>query len=69
MMVDVLKHVGTEQSSSDLLKMLVKIGASWSQQCFRVNRETLFGPNFFYHLLSAEKPVNILFVAFYSRCG
>ena len=47
MKVDVLKHVGTEQSSSDLWKTLVKIGASWSEQCFRVDGETPAGPRAF----------------------
>ncbi len=30
-----LKHEGTSHSSSDLLKICVKMGASWSAQVFR----------------------------------
>ncbi len=30
MMVERLKHEGTSHSSSDLLKICVKMGASWS---------------------------------------
>ncbi len=32
MMVERLKHEGTSHSSSDLLKIFVKMGASWSAQ-------------------------------------
>ncbi len=35
MMVEGLKHEGTSQSSSNLLKVCVKMGASWSAQDFR----------------------------------
>ncbi len=35
MMVECLKHEGTSHSSSDLLKICVKMGASWSAQDFR----------------------------------
>ncbi len=35
MMVERLKHEGTLHSSSDLLKICVKMGASWSAQDFR----------------------------------
>ncbi len=35
MMVEHLKHEGTSHSSSDLLKIFVKMGASWSAQVFR----------------------------------
>ncbi len=34
-MVEHLKHEGTSHSSSDLLKICVKMGASWSAQVFR----------------------------------
>ena len=43
MMVDILKCIETEQRSRYLLKMLVKIGTSWSQQFFRVDGETPSG--------------------------
>ncbi len=35
MMVEHLKHEGTSHSSSDLLKIFVKMGASWSAQVLR----------------------------------
>ncbi len=35
MIVEHLKHEGTSHSSSDLLKIFVKMGASWSAQDFR----------------------------------
>ncbi len=35
MMVERLNHEGTLHSSSDLLKIWVKMGASWSAQDFR----------------------------------
>ncbi len=35
MMMERLKHEGTSHSSSDLLKIFVKTGASWSAQYFR----------------------------------
>ncbi len=42
MMVERLKHEGTLHSSSDLLKIFVKMGASWSAQVL-----TLSGPDAF----------------------
>ncbi len=36
MMVERLKHEGTPHSSRDLLKICVKMGASWSAQVFWV---------------------------------
>ncbi len=44
MMVEHLKHEGTSHSSSDLLKILVKMGASWSSQDFRQAGDTPSGP-------------------------
>ncbi len=35
MMMEHLKHEGTLHSSSDLLKICVKMGTSWSAQDFR----------------------------------
>ncbi len=35
MTVERLKHEGTSHSSSDLLKIFVKMGASWSALDFR----------------------------------
>ncbi len=47
MMVEHLKHEGTLHSFSDLLKICVKIGASWSAQDFRQTGVTLSGPGAF----------------------
>ncbi len=40
MMVEHYKHEGTSHSSSDLLKIRVKMGASWSAQVFRQAGDT-----------------------------
>ncbi len=47
-----LKHEGSSHSSSDLLKICVKMGASWSAQDFRQTGDTLSGPGAFLLLLS-----------------
>ncbi len=47
MMVERLKHEGTSHSSSDLLKICVKMGASWSAQDFRQTGVTPSGPGAF----------------------
>ncbi len=47
MMVERLKHDGTSHSSSDLLKICVKMGASWSAQDFRQTGVTPPGPGAF----------------------
>ncbi len=47
MMVECLKHEGTSQSSSDLLKICVKMGANWSAQVFRQAGDTPSGPGAF----------------------
>ncbi|XP_052403453.1 tripartite motif-containing protein 16-like [Carassius gibelio] len=44
MMVERLRHEGTSHSSSDLLKICVKMGASWSAQDFRQAGVTQSGP-------------------------
>ncbi len=48
MMVEHLKHKGTSHSSSDLLKIFVKMGASWSAQDFRKAEVTPSGPSAFF---------------------
>ncbi len=45
-----LKHEGTSHSSSDLLKICVKMGASWSAQILRQAGDTPSGPGAFLHL-------------------
>ncbi len=47
MMVERLKHEGTLHSSSDLLKICVKMGAIWSVQVFRQAGDTPSGPGAF----------------------
>ncbi len=46
-MVERLKHEGTSHSSSDLLKICVMMGASWSAQVFRQAGDTPSGPGAF----------------------
>ncbi len=47
MMVECLKQQGTLHSSRDLLKICVKMGASWSAQTFRQAGEIPSGPKAF----------------------
>ncbi len=47
-----LKHEVTSHSSSDLLKIFVKMGASWSAQDFRQADATPSGPGAFLLLFS-----------------
>ncbi len=47
-MVERLKHEGTLHSSSDLLKIFVKMGASWSAQDSRQAGVTPTGPGAFF---------------------
>ncbi len=42
-----LRHEGNSHSSSDLLKIFVKMGASWSAQVLRQAGDTLSGPGAF----------------------
>ncbi len=48
MMVERLKHEGTSHSSSDLLKICVKMGVSGSAQDFRQTGVTQSGPAAFF---------------------
>ncbi len=47
MMVERLKHEGPSHSSSDLLKICVKMGVSWSHKVFRRPVTTQSGPGAF----------------------
>ncbi len=47
-MVGHLKHEGTSRNSSDLLKIFVKMGASWSAQNFRQTGVTQSGCGAFF---------------------
>ncbi len=53
-MVDHLKHEGTLHSSSDLLKIFVKMRSSWSAQVLRQAGDTLSGPGAFLLLFSLK---------------
>ncbi len=44
------KHEGTSHSSSDLLKICVKMGANWSAQVFKQTDDTPSGPGAFLFL-------------------
>ncbi len=57
MMVECLKHEGTSLSSSDLLKIFVKMGASWSAQDFRQTGVTQSGSGAFF-LFCFQKTLN-----------
>ncbi len=50
MMVEHLKHEGTSHSSSDLLMICVKMGASWSAQDLREAGDTPSGSGAFFLL-------------------
>ncbi len=54
MMVEHLKHEGTSHSSSDLLKIFVKMGSSWSAQVLGQAGDTLSGPGAFLLLFSLK---------------
>ncbi len=54
MMVEHFKHEGTSHSFSDLLKIFVKMGASWSAQVLRQAGDTLSGPGAFLLLFSLK---------------
>ncbi len=47
MMVERLKQQGSSHNSRDLLKISVKMGASWSAQTFRQTGEIPSGPEAF----------------------
>ncbi len=61
-MVEHLKHEGTSHSSSDLLNMFVKMGASWSAQVLRQAGDTLSGPGAF--VLFSEDLAHVIFTYF-----
>ncbi len=68
MMVDHLKHEGTSHSSRDLLKICVKMGASWSAQDFRqtgVTPSVLVLSSF----VLSEDLAHVIFNYFQCRCG
>ncbi len=54
MTVEHLKHEGTLHSSSDLLKIFVKMGASWSSQVLWQAGHTLSDPGAFLLLFSLK---------------
>ncbi len=54
MMVERLKHEGSSHSSSDLLKICVKMVASWSAQDFRQADVTQSGPGALIYTVPVE---------------
>ncbi len=68
MMVECLKHEGTSHSSSDLLKICVKMEASWSAQIFRQAGDTVWAWCFPSFVLS-EDLAHIFFTYLNCRCG
>ncbi len=81
-MAEHLKHEGTSHSSSDLLNICVKMGASWSAQVFRQAGDTPFGPGAFLFLLflktwrtssslicSAEGGERVVWMVFFQTCN
>jgi len=69
MMVESLKHEGTSHSSSDLLKICVKMGASWSAQDFRQTGVTQSGPGAFFPFLLPEDLAHLILADLNCRCG
>ncbi len=65
MMVERLKHEGTSHSSSDLLKICVKMGASWSAQVLG-RLVTPSGPGAFLLLFFLK---HVIFAYLQCRCG
>ncbi len=64
MMVEHLKHEGTLHSSSDLLKIFVKMGASWPAQVLRQAGYTLSGPSAFPSFFHSENLVHVILTYF-----
>ncbi len=69
MMLECLKHEGTSHCSSDLLKIFVKMGASWSARDFRQDGLTLSGPGAFFSFLLLEDLAHFVFADLNCRCG
>ncbi len=69
MMVEHLKHEETSHSYSDLLKIFVKMGASWSAQDFRQTGVTQYGPDAFFPFLLPENLAHLVFTDLNCRCG
>ncbi len=67
-MVEHLKQGGTSHSSSDLLKICVKMGTSWSAEDFRQAGVTPSGPSAFL-LLFYEDLAHIIFTDLECRRG
>ncbi len=66
--INYLKHDGTSHSSSDLLKIFVKMGASWLAQDLRQAGDTVWSWCFPYFVLS-EDLAHIIITYFHCRFG
>ncbi len=64
-----LKHEGTSHSSSDLLKIFVKMGASWSAQDFRQAGVNTVWAWCFFPFLLPEDLAYLMFTDLNCRCG
>ncbi len=64
MMVERLKQPEASYSSRDLLKILVKMVASWSTQTFRQAGETLSGPEALLDFYFLKTQVHIFYTDF-----
>ncbi len=69
MMVEHLKNEGSSHSSSNMLKIFVKMGASWSAQDFRQAGVTPSGPGVFFSFLLPEDMAHLVFADLNCRCG
>ncbi len=69
MMVKHLKHEGNSHSPSDLLKIFVKMRASWSAQDFRQAGVTPSGPGAFFLFCFLEDLAHLVFADLNCRCG
>ncbi len=60
---------GLQHSSSDLLKIFVKMEASWSAHDFRQAGVTLSGPGAFFPFMLPEDLAYLVFADLNCRCG
>ncbi len=68
MKVEHFKHEGT-LCSSDLLKIFVKMGVSWSAQDFRQTGVTQSGPGAFFPFMLLKDLAHLIFADLNCRCG
>ncbi len=64
-----MTHEGISHSSSHLLKIFVKMGASWLAQVLRQAGDTLSGPGACISFVLSEDLAHVTFTYFQCRCG